>query len=105
MIFTRGNYTVIEPTNDSFDSVFAPEIRTEILNLSKQGVKNLIFDLKNCYSIDSTGLSVLAFAFRMVRGEKSNFYVLNAKHAILKLLKVSELIIPVVSDFEELEDL
>lgn len=94
------------------NSVIAPELKSEFVVLSNEGVQSLILDLSQVEYIDSSGLSAILTANRLWKDEGS-FVLTGTNHpSVKKLIEISRLdtiltIIPTVEesvDFVYMED-
>lgn len=87
----KEQYTLITLQEEKVDSVMAPELKTELVNLNAEGTKNIILDLSNIKYIDSSGLSSLLVGNRIC-GERNGVMVLCCiNDHVMKLLKISQL--------------
>lgn len=109
----QENFTVLSIQEDNLNSVLAPDLKSELVILKNEGVKNLIMDLENVKFVDSSGLSSILTANRLW-GENGSFVLTGIKsESIQKLIEISRLqdvfnIIPTVQesiDFVMLEEL
>ena len=109
----QENYTVLSIQEDNLNSVLAPDLKSELVILKNEGVKNLIMDLENVQFVDSSGLSSILTANRLW-GENGSFILTGIKsESIQKLIEISRLkdvfnILPTVQesiDFVMLEEL
>ncbi len=102
-IKTEERYTVFTLEEDNFNSLLAPEVKSELVILSDKNVKNLIFDLSNVKYVDSSGLSAILTADRLWK-KLGTFVLAGAEQpAVKKLMEISRLdsvltIIPTVSE-------
>lgn len=66
-IMTTERATVVRPLTDWMDISVAPEFRTALVDLIKAGHRNLVVDLGMVRFIDSSGLSALVSALKMLK--------------------------------------
>lgn len=96
-------YTVFSLEEDNLNSLIAPNLKSEFVILSNEGVKNLILDLSKVKFVDSSGLSAILTADRLWK-RVGTFIVSGIKHpSVQKLIKISRIdtvltIIPTVSE-------
>lgn len=96
-------YTVFSLEEDNLNSLIAPNLKSEFVILSNEGVKNLILDLSNVKFVDSSGLSAILTADRLWK-QVGTFIVSGIAHpSVQKLIKISRIdtvltIIPTVSE-------
>ena len=85
------------------NSVVAPDLKSEIVILHNEGVNNLIFDLSLVKYVDSSGLSAILTADRLMK-TKGSFVLTGIKHpAVKKLFEISRLdaVLSMVPTLEE----
>lgn len=96
-------YTVFSLDEDNLNSLLAPDLKSQFVILSNEGVKNLILDLSNVKFVDSSGLSAILTADRLWK-QIGTFIVSGIEHpSVQKLIKISRIdtvltIIPTVSE-------
>ncbi len=109
----QENFTVLSIQEDNLNSVLAPDLKSELVILKNEGVKNLIMDLENVQFVDSSGLSSILTANRLW-SENGSFVLTGIKsESIQKLIEISRLqnvfnIMPTIQesiDFVMLEEL
>jgi len=109
----QENFTVLSIQEDNLNAVLAPDLKSELVILKNEGVKNLIMDLEQVQFVDSSGLSSILTANRLW-AEKGSFILTGIKsESIKKLIEISRLqnvfnILPTVQesiDFVMLEEL
>ena len=95
------------------NSVVAPELKSEFVVLSNEGVRSMILDLSEVEYIDSSGLSAILTANRLWKGADGSFVLTGTGNPnVKKLIEISRLdtilsIIPTVAesvDFVYMED-
>jgi anti-anti-sigma factor len=97
------HYTIIRVLADKLDSTIAPDLKSELLLLNKDGVANIILDLSNTRYCDSSGLSSVLVGQRLCKGENGTLILTGLQPAIRKLISISQLdpvlqIVPTVSE-------
>jgi anti-sigma B factor antagonist len=109
-------YAVFALLEDSLNSVIAPDVKSEFVILSNEGVPNLILDLTKVKYVDSSGLSAILTANRLWKNGGGNFILTGITHEnVKKLIEISRLdtvltIIPTLAEsieyvfMEELEN-
>lgn len=99
----KERYTVFKIEEDNLNSLIAPNLKSEFVVLSNEGVDNLILDLSQVHFVDSSGLSAILTANRLWKAIGS-FVVTGIDHpAVKKLIEISRLdtilsVIPTVSE-------
>jgi len=87
----KDRYTLLTVLEDKFTAKIAPSLKAELAVLNGQGVKNIIFDLKNTSYCDSSGLSVILVANRICKENNGCLVVCDLKPAVAKLIDISQL--------------
>jgi anti-anti-sigma factor len=106
-------YTIIKLHEENLNSILAPDLKSEFVFFSNEGVRNLILDLSDVKYVDSSGLSAILTANRLWK-DYGSFVLSGATNpAVKKLIEISRLesiltIIPTVGeaiDFIFMEDI
>lgn len=96
-------YAVLTLDEENLNSSLAPQLKSDLIMLNQEGVRNLIFDLSNTKFVDSSGLSAILTGHRLWK-ENSTFVLAGELHPMVKkLIEISRLesilnIIPTVSE-------
>lgn len=106
-------YTIIKLHEENLNSLLAPDLKSEFVFFSNEGVRNLILDLSDVKYVDSSGLSAILTANRLWK-DYGCFVLTGASHpAVKKLIEISRLesiltIIPTIDeaiDYVFMEDI
>jgi len=73
------------------DSSIAPNLKSQMITLHAEGVKNIILDLTEVKYTDSSGLSALLVGNRIFQEEGGIFVLAKLSEHTLKLIKISQL--------------
>lgn len=87
----QDRYTVFQLQEDNLNSVVAPDLKSEIVILHNEGVNNLIFDLSEVKYVDSSGLSAILTADRLMKTNGSFVLTGIEQPAVKKLFEISRL--------------
>lgn len=110
----QEQYTVLTLEEENLNSTFAPSLKSDLIMLNQEGIRNFILDLSQVKYVDSSGLSAILTGHRMWKGIGS-FVIAGQLHPMVnKLIEISRLqtiliMIPTVSEavdyvmMEELE--
>jgi anti-sigma B factor antagonist len=109
----KEKYTVLTLQEENLNSVVAPNLKSELVILSNEGVPNLILDLSNVKYVDSSGLSAILTANRLWKNIGSFVLTGIAHDNVRKLIEISRLdsvltILPTLSestDFVMMEEI
>lgn len=84
-------YTIFKLHEDNLNSILAPDLKSEFVFFSNEGVRNLILDLSDVKYVDSSGLSAILTANRLWK-DYGCFVLTGAQHpAVKKLIEISRL--------------
>ena len=106
-------YSVLSIDESNLDNIKSSELKTEIILLNTEGIRNIILDLSNVKFIDSSGLGAILIGRRLCNEKHGTFVVCNPSIQVFQLIKISQLhnivnIIPTVKesvDFVLMEEL
>lgn len=87
----QDRYTVFQLEEENLNSVVAPDLKSEIVILHNEGVNNLIFDLSKVKYVDSSGLSAILTADRLMKTNGSFVLTGIEQPAVKKLFEISRL--------------
>ena len=88
----QERYTVMSLKDTNVNSLVAPDLKSEFVVLSNEGISNLIVDLSAVEYIDSSGLSAILTANRVFRANDGTMVVTGITHpAVKKLIEISRL--------------
>ncbi|MGZ3867401.1 MAG: STAS domain-containing protein [Bacteroidia bacterium] len=99
----RENYALIEIQAEKLDSNIAPNLKSELVVLNAEGVKNIILNLNNTRYCDSSGLSSILVANRLCKNAQGKLVLCNLQDGVKKLIAISQLdsILSVATNLEE----
>lgn len=95
---------IIEIKNSNLNATNAPDLRSELIKLSNQGIRYTIINLINVVFVDSVGLSVLLTGNRVFSGHFQKFILCGIENEnVKKLIEISKLssVLNIVSNVEE----
>ena len=84
-------YTVIKFQSEKLDSLVAPSLKSELVVLNSDGVKNIIIDLTDTRYCDSSGLSAILVANRLCKNSQGTFVLIGLQEPVKKLISISQL--------------
>ncbi len=102
----QDRYTVFQLDEVKLDSIIAPQLKSEFVILSNEGVNNLIFDLSKVEFVDSSGLSAILTGDRLWK-RLGTFILTGVDHPeVKKLIEISKLesILTIIPTLEEAID-
>jgi len=99
----QEKFAIMRLEEENLNSLVAPILKSELVILSNEGVRNLILDLKDVKFVDSSGLSAILTGNRLWSEDKS-FIITGVDHpSVKKLLEISRLdsILTLIPSIEE----
>jgi anti-sigma B factor antagonist len=87
----QEKYSLLRLHEEKMDSSVAPGLKSELITLHAEGVKNIILDLSDVKYTDSSGLSALLVGNRIFQEEGGIFVLASLSEHTLKLIKISQL--------------
>ena len=87
----QDNYTFIKFSTDKLDAIVAPDLKSELVLVSKEGAKNILIDLESVKYCDSSGLSALLTGHRLCKEANGSFILSSIQPAVEKLITISQL--------------
>jgi anti-sigma B factor antagonist len=99
----QEKYTILKLEEENLNSLVAPVLKSELVILSNEGVRNLILDLSDVKFVDSSGLSAILTANRLWADDKSFLIAGELQAAVRRLFEISRLdtvltIIPTIDE-------
>ncbi len=90
-INTNDNFTLVTCNIEKLDTTVAPELKSQLLLLDKEGVSNYILDLTSVKYCDSSGLSALLVGNRFAKTSEGSFVICGLQPSVDKLITISQL--------------
>ena len=102
----QEKYSLLRLHEDKLDSAVAPNLKSELITLHAEGVRNIILDLSEVKYTDSSGLSALLVGNRIVQEDGGIFVLASLSEHTSKLIKISQLdsVLNIYSKIEEAVD-
>ena len=103
----NDRYTVIRVKVEKLDTNVAPSLKSELVILNTEGVKNIVIDLSETRYCDSSGLSAILVGNRLCKNSNGSFVICNLQDSVKKLVSISQLdtIINIALSFKEAADM
>lgn len=100
-------YSLIRLHAEKLDTMVAPALKSELVVLNADGVRNLIIDLGETRYCDSSGLSAILVANRLCKNANGVLVVTNLQDPVKKLISISQLdsILKITNDLPAAIDL
>lgn len=87
----QDKYSLLRLHEEKLDSSVAPSLKSELITLHAEGVRNIILDLSEVKYTDSSGLSALLVGNRIVQEEGGIFILACLSDHTMKLIRISQL--------------
>ncbi len=85
------NCSIITSKVDKLDATNATELKSELVQLNKNGVNNIILDLANTKYCDSSGLSSILIGNRLCKDSSGYFVLCGLQPTVAKLISIAQL--------------
>jgi anti-anti-sigma factor len=85
----QERYTIFTLHEENLNSVIAPNLKSEFVILSNEGIASIILDLENVKFVDSSGLSAILTANRI--WNTGHLVLTNLTPNVKKLITISRL--------------
>ncbi len=85
----KEKYVVVTVTSEKLNTTNAPDLKSEFVVSTSQGIKNIILDMSNCQYCDSSGLSAILVANRLCEQVEGKFVVTCLQPEVESLVKIS----------------
>ena len=87
----QEKYTMLRLNEEKLDSNIAPQLKSQMVTLHAEGVRNIILDLSEVKYTDSSGLSALLVGNRILQEDDGIFVLASLSDHTMKLIKISQL--------------
>ncbi|MBI3509873.1 MAG: STAS domain-containing protein [Bacteroidetes bacterium] len=100
-------YSLIRINVEKLDTMIAPALKSELVVLNADGVRNLIIDLGETRYCDSSGLSAILVANRLCKNANGFLVITGLQDPVKKLISISQLdsILKIATDLPSAIDL
>ena len=90
-IAKEDKYTLVTIETEKLDTTVAPGLKTDLVVLKSEGVKNIIIDMSTARYCDSSGLSAILIANRLCKEASGTFVLSSIQESVMKLITISQL--------------
>ena len=87
----QEKYCLLSLHEEKMDSSIAPNLKSQMITLQAEGVRNIILDLTDVKYTDSSGLSALLVGNRIFQEDDGIFVLAKLSDHTMKLIKISQL--------------
>jgi anti-sigma B factor antagonist len=88
---THRGHTVLRLKFDRLDTQVSPQLKAEFLVVCQSPLKKLIVDMSTVKACDSSGLSALLVAERLMRELKGEIHLIIPNQDVRNLFKITQL--------------
>lgn len=85
------NEAIVRTKVEKLDASNAPELKSELLLLNKNGVNNIVLDLSETKYCDSSGLSAVLTANRLCKDTNGHFVLCGLQDSVFKMIQIAQL--------------
>lgn len=90
-IHQEGNQATVHVLVEKLDASNAPDLKSELLVLSKNGINSLILDFSKTRYCDSSGLSAILTANRLCKDTNGVFVLSGLQKNVLDMIRIAQL--------------
>ena len=103
----QEKYSVFTLDEDKLNSQMAPLLKSEMILLNAEGIRNIIFEMTQIRFVDSSGLSSILISDRLCKNSNGTFVMTGVSDSVMRLIKISQLdtILNIVPSLQEAKDL
>jgi anti-anti-sigma factor len=87
----QEKYSLLKLHEEKMDSTVAPALKSELITLHAEGIRNIILDLSEVKYTDSSGLSALLVGNRILQEDGGIFVLACLSDHTQKLIRISQL--------------
>jgi len=100
-------YVLIKLNESKLNSLISPQLKSELILINTEGLRNIILDLSVVKYSDSSGLSSLLVGHRLCKNAEGSFIITGVNDNINRLVTISQLenVLSIVPTVEEGIDL
>jgi anti-sigma B factor antagonist len=87
----KDRYTLIRMQAEKLDTLVAPSLKSELVVMNADGVRNIVLDLAATRYCDSSGLSSVLVANRLCKNANGTLVITGLQDSVKKLISISQL--------------
>ena len=102
----QEKFSIFTLQEDKLNSLVAPLLKSEMILLNAEGIRNIIFDMSTIRFIDSSGLSSILIANRLCKNSGGTLVLTGVKEQVMRLIQISQLntILNIMKSMQEAKD-
>ena len=90
-IIKTTDYTLVKVLTDRLDTNNAPDLKSELIVVNREGERNIVLDLSRCKYCDSSGLSAILVANRLCEDAIGTFVLTGLQPDVEQIIRISML--------------
>jgi len=100
-------YVLIKLEETKLNSLISPKLKSEMILINSEGIRNIILDLSGVLYSDSSGLSSLLVGHRLCKNSAGSFIISGLSENVERLVNISQLqnVLSITKSVEEAIDL
>lgn len=100
-------YVLIILEEKKLNSLISPKLKSEMILINTEGIRNIILDLSQVLYSDSSGLSSLLVGHRLCKNSIGSFIISGLSENVERLINISQLqdVLSITQSVEEAIDL
>lgn len=100
-------YVLIILEEKKLNSLISPKLKSEMILMNTEGIRNIILDLSQVLYSDSSGLSSLLVGHRLCKNSMGSFIISGLSENVERLIHISQLqdVLSITQSVEEAIDL
>jgi len=100
-------YVLIILEEKKLNSLISPKLKSEMILMNTEGIRNIILDLSQVLYSDSSGLSSLLVGHRLCKNSAGSFIISGLSESVERLINISQLqdVLSITQSVEEAIDL
>lgn len=100
-------YVLIILEEKKLNSLISPKLKSEMILINTEGIRNIILDLSQVLYSDSSGLSSLLVGHRLCKNSAGSFIISGLSESVERLINISQLqdVLSITQSVEEAIDL
>lgn len=100
-------YVLLKLDESKLNSLVSPQLKSELILINTEGIRNIILDLTSVKYSDSSGLSSLLVGHRLCKNSEGSFIITGISENLERLITISQLetVLTIVPSVEEAIDL
>lgn len=100
-------YVLLKLEEPKLNSLISPKLKSEMILMNSEGLRNIILDLSEVLYSDSSGLSSLLVGHRLCKNSAGSFIITGLSENVERLINISQLqnVLSITKSVEEAIDL